>query len=171
MNEETKEGGKPLPRIDPDLFAGRLFGILDHQDNVRDVGRILLKGLVDEEEFDLALSLAHRLSQHDAGKFTYIEWFGMYSDNAEVKRMAIEHHRHTNAHHLPFHGNDPQNMADVDIAEWCCDIKARSEEFGSSVQDFVKRFAEERGIKPHSYFLKKATHYFNLILKPPFKAI
>lgn len=172
-----KEEAKPTKKqstlvcgVKVETFKDRLFSILTHVDNVRDNAKKLIEELIKEEEFELALRLAYNISIHDASKFQHIEWIGLNSSDEKLQKLAVEHHRKTNPHHIEFH-EDIKDLSDTEIAELVVDLKSRSEEFGTNVREFFEQLAEKRGISKNTYFYKRAIHFFNLLLDPEFKDI
>lgn len=151
-------------------FKKRLFSIIGHVNRVRQNGETLINKLIDAGQKDLALRLAAAISVHDASKFTFIEFGGMYSENEDIKKAAIQHHRQINRHHLGYHATHKE-MNDCDIAEMIVDMKSRSDEFGQNLIEFFKKFVKEHKIKPQSAFYKKANYFIDLILNTPLKII
>lgn len=161
-------GIKELKLEEKEAFRKTLFSILRHIQNVQDNAFILANKLIDEGELDLARRLIQRIMAHDQSKFTPLEFKGLNGATEELKTIAIDHHRSVNPHHIQYHAS-VKDMSDLDIAEFCCDIKARSEEFGTSVMDYIKKFINEHEISTSSNFYKRAKYFFDLILDIPFK--
>ncbi len=156
--------------MEKEEFRKRLFFVISHVDRVRQNGEILINKLIDEGDQNLALRLAEAISIHDNGKFSFIEFHGMYSENSEIKKIAITHHRTSNRHHLSYHVSY-REMGNCDIAEMVVDLKSRSDEFGDNLREFFQKFLKEHKISSGSNFAKKANYFINLILNHPFKQI
>jgi len=151
-------------------YRKRLFSIINHINRVRQNGEILINKLLDHGQNELALRLAAAISVHDASKFTFIEFHGMYSENEDIKKAAIQHHREINSHHLSYHLSHKE-MSECDIAEMIVDMKSRSDEFGENLNDFFKKFSKSHKITPQSSFSKRANYFIDLILNQPLKPI
>jgi hypothetical protein len=151
-------------------FKKRIFSIINHINRVRQNSDILINRLIDFDQQDLALRLAAAVSVHDASKFTFIEFAGMYSENENIKKAAVQHHRETNRHHISYHSSYKE-MSECDIAEMIIDMKSRSDEFGQNLTEFFRKFAKDHKIPPQSQFYKKANNFIDLVLNQPLKEI
>jgi hypothetical protein len=84
-------------------------------------------------------------------------------------KMAIQHHQKVNAHHASFWGGI-KNMPDVYLAEFCCDIKTRSEEFGTSVREWIDEEATKQfGFNKDDEVYKKIIEFIDLLCEKPFE--
>jgi hypothetical protein len=63
-------------------------------------------------------------------------------------------------------------MNDLQLAEFCCDLKARSAEMGTDLKTYIKEVATERfGFTTNSKVYKRIIKFVNLILDEPFKSV
>jgi hypothetical protein len=120
---------------------------IDHLDNlirhielVRENCTLLGKRLIEKGQIEFGRILIARGFVHDASKFYGLEWDYLHAgkdvdkDNLE---LAIKQHQSTNDHHVEFWSNF-EAMPSICIAELVCDITARSQEFGTSIKDWIK---------------------------------
>jgi len=158
-----------------------LRGICRHKQNVLENTIILGEKLVEQGEINLGKNLIANGYSHDISKFFGIEWAEMAPNTAkneqpdkETKKMklklAIANHNQTNLHHVEAWGCISE-MPDVYLAEMCCDLLARSQEFGTSLMDYI----DDEGIKrwkisKDESVYKKIIKYVNLLCEKPFAA-
>jgi hypothetical protein len=84
-------------------------------------------------------------------------------------KLAIHHHNTTNQHHPENWSGGISDMPDVFLAEFVCDIKARSEEFGTSLRDWIDNEATKKwNFTTDSEVYKKIMKYVNLVCEKPF---
>lgn len=148
----------------------KIDAIVEHIDNVRDSGNKLGKILIGKGEVELGRRLIAVCHIHDASKFHGIEWDGLFSEDKELLRRAVEHHQQVNPHH-PEYWIDIKEMPLVYVAEMACDIKARSSEFGTDVREWVK----EKATKKYNFTNKNKVYrelmgFLNLLLEKPFES-
>ncbi len=135
-----------------------------------------------EEEF--ARKLIANALVHDNSKFHGIEWLHLHDSeegskptdigyvDPENKRMAHLQHVSTNDHHPEFHGGDTLQMSRLQVAEMLCDWKARSDEFGTSLVDWMKTEGYPRfGIPKQGKIAKQMNYFLSLLLDKPFGGI
>lgn len=120
-----------------------------------------------QQMFDISLQLAQRAIQHDQSKLhdpEYVPYvWRVYrtkwnKDNKQDKRFttffsdqtldqairdAVYHHITHNRHHPEWHF-DPDDMNKVDLTEMVCDWYAISQEFGSSIDEWVASVVPRR---------------------------
>jgi hypothetical protein len=157
-------------------------GIIRHIKNVQDNCILLGEKLIELGEIELGKNLIANGLQHDASKFKGIEYefmapFFSKKESADVSskkmklRLAIHHHQSTNPHHVEYWGNEIIKMPEIYLAEFCCDIKARSEEFGTSLMDYINDEGIKRWkISKDDSVYKKIIKYVNLLCEKPFAA-
>lgn len=128
----------------------KIRGISRHKRNVEDNCLLLGEKLIERGEIELGKQLISNGFIHDASKFHGIEWDHMApgtpteEETAKLKlKLAVMHHNRTNSHHPEF-WSGINNMPKVAIAEMVCDWKARSEEFGTSLRDWIETSATKR---------------------------
>jgi hypothetical protein len=149
-----------------------------HIRNVEDNCLLLGEKLILNGEIDLGHHLIANGFVHDASKFSGIEWeylsiISSKEEETKLKlKMAISNHRKTNPHHVEFWSGGIENMPDVYLAEMICDIKARSEEFGTSLIDYIEECSSKKwNIEKDSKTYKRILEFAGLLCKTPFQEI
>jgi len=165
-------------KIASEKALAKIDKLIRHIRNVQENCILLGQKLIKKGEIELGKSLIANGLMHDASKMRGIEWETLSSESipneesAKVKlRYAIYHHASTNHHHPEFFGNI-QNMPKVYLAEFVCDVKARSEEFGTSLHKWIdevatKKFGFEDGDKTH----KEIMGFVELLCEKPFEEL
>jgi hypothetical protein len=123
-----------------------LDALIRHIGLVRDACTMLGKKLIAQGRPHFGRLLIARGYVHDASKFYGIEWEYMTTGQdvpPQVRDLAIEHHRQTNAHHPEYWGGF-ENMPEICIAEMACDFYARSQEFGTDLRKWIRETAVPR---------------------------
>jgi hypothetical protein len=86
-------------------------------------------------------------------------------------KMAIIHHNQTNEHH-PEHWQGIKNMPSVFVAEMVADWKARSEEFGTSLREWIDEAATKRfGFTKEDDIYKEIIKYVDMLCQKSFEQI
>lgn len=152
----------------------KLDAILRHISNVRENCELLGKKLIEagQEEFGRLL-IANGLI-HDVSKLKGAEWEFMCSDTANrpALKNAILQHEKTNMHHPEYWPGGLQDMPDIYIAEFCCDVKARSEEFGTDLRNWIDTHALKRWkITKKDRVYSKIMEYVDLLCDKPFESL
>jgi hypothetical protein len=152
--------------------------IARHIRNVEDNCVILAEKLLALGEVELARNLVANGMVHDASKFFGIEWEYLslgnpVEDVAKLKmKLAIHHHNSTNKHHPEAWPGGIKEMPDVYLAEFCCDIKARSEEFGTDLRNWIDEVATKKYcFTKEDEVYKKVMKFVDMLCPPPFKEI
>ena len=129
----------------------KIRGITRHIRNVEDNCLLLGEKLIMLGEIELGKQLIANGFVHDASKFHGIEFEFMapgtptVEEGAKLKlKLAIQQHNTTNLHHPESWSGGIKNMPDVYLAEFCCDIKARSEEFGTDLREWIDNLATKK---------------------------
>ena len=156
----------------------KIRGITRHMRNVEDNCLILGEKLIERGEVELGKNLIANGFVHDASKFHGIEFDFMApgtsttEETAKLKmKMAVNHHRKINPHHPEYWGNI-KNMPGVFVAEMCADWKARSEEFGSSLKDYIDEYATKRWeFTKDDKIYKDIISFVDLLCDKPFEQI
>lgn len=175
--EEPKKESKPAKEDEVSAeavaaFKKKLDSRIRHIRNVQKSAELLAERLADRGEFDLARRLVQSSLHHDSSKFEGIEWEFLDvekadKENKEKLMMAVHQHQQRNDHHPEYFSHGIDDMSQVQIAEMVCDWKARSEEFGSSLRDWIKEKASERyGFTLRSKNYKKIKFFVDLLLDP-----
>lgn len=161
-----------------DLATLNVDAIIRHIQNVQDNCIILGKKLIERGCIELGANLIKNGFLHDSSKFSGIEWENMTplttieerNEKAKLK-MAIQHHSKTNSHHPEYWGNI-KDMPNIAILEMVCDWKARSEEFGTSLRDWIDESALKRwNFTKNDEVYKKIIEYVDMICEKPFQNI
>jgi hypothetical protein len=85
--------------------------------------------------------------------------------------MAVFHHAKTNSHHPEYWGHISL-MPEVSLAECVCDWKARSEEFGTSLRDWIDVDATKRfDFEKDSKIYKQIMRFVDMICAKPFEQV
>lgn len=145
-----------------------------HIHNVQENCQILADKLWENGEKDLARLLLANAQIHDNSKLKGIEWKYLHDDvklaKPELFQAALESHWSNNPHHPEHHPDGINRMSRVLLAEWVCDVKARSNEFGTAVRDFIKDTATKRyKFSVQSKVYKEIKELTDLLLDPAFK--
>ena len=128
---------------DAGVVMEKIRAISRHIRNVEDNCLILGEKLISRGEVDLGHKLIANGFIHDASKFHGIEWEYMapgqptIEEGAKLKlKLAVQHHSKTNLHHPEYWG-DIKLMPRLYLCEMVCDWKARSEEFGTNLREWI----------------------------------
>lgn len=156
----------------------KIRSITRHIRNVEDNCFLLGEKLILNGEVDLGKQLIANGFVHDASKFHGIEFEYLSLNNPTEEsnklklKLAIHHHQTTNLHHAEAWSGGIKDMPDVYLAEMVCDIKARSEEFGTSLLDYIENHGIKRwSINKDDETYKKIMKYVDLLCGNPFEQI
>lgn len=161
-----------------DATLSKIRAIARHIRNVNDNCLLLGEYLISNGEMDLGRQLIANGCVHDASKFHGIEFEFMapgvpiQEDVAKLKlKLAVHHHNCTNSHHPEYWGNI-KNMPKVALAECICDWKSRSEEFGTSLKNWIDEDATKRfGFTKEDEIYKQIMYFVNILCPTPFEQI
>ncbi|VTS05637.1 DUF5662 family protein [Tuwongella immobilis] len=123
-----------------------LENLVRHIELVREACLLLGRRLIAQGRIDLGRILIGLGHVHDASKFHGIEWQYLHvgpDAPPEKLAMAIAQHTQTNPHHPEYWGG-VENMPEIYVAEMVCDWYARSQEFGTSLRDWIRSEAITR---------------------------
>ena len=162
-----------------DETISKIRAITRHVRNVQDNCLLLGERLILIGEIELGKQLIANGFIHDQSKFYGIEFEFMSpgdvvnEDVAKLKlKLAIQQHQTTNKHHPESWSGGIKDMPDVYLAEFVCDIKARSEEFGTSLRDWIDGSATKKwGFSKDEEIYNKIMKYVNLLCEKPFEKI
>ena len=165
-------------RKEAEATLAKIRAIARHIRNVEDNCLLLGTKLIESGRIDLGHNLIANGYIHDASKFHGIEFENLAlsevkEENSKLKlKMAIRHHQKINPHHPEFWSNGIKEMPDVYVCEMVCDWKSRSEEFGTSLREWI----DEQAIKKWEFtkeddVYKKIMEYVDLICETPFEKI
>ena len=161
-----------------DDVLNKINRLTRHIRNVEDNCVLLGTKLIQRGDIELGHKLIANGMIHDASKFHGIE-FEFISGNESSKeestklkmKMAIHQHQSVNPHHAEY-WNGIKNMPNVFLAEFCCDSKARSEEFGTDLRNWIDEYATKRwNFSKEDDVYKKIMEFIDLLCEKPFQEI
>lgn len=143
-----------------------------HIDLVRNNCLLLGQRLIEKNEDELGIQLIARGYRHDNSKFFGIEFDylhnGVDTPDKELS-LAIETHQSNNDHHPEF-WNGVDQMPRIAIAEMVCDWYSRSQEFGTSLREWIDETAITKyNINKRSHQYKWIKEFVDLLLQDSFK--
>jgi hypothetical protein len=164
------------------LTMEKIRGIARHIRNVEDNCFLLGSALIERGEIDLGKHLIANGYVHDASKFHGIEFDNMaltkdgstaQEEGAKLKmKLAIQHHRSVNPHHPEHWSGGIKSMPRVYLAECSCDWKARSEEFGTDLRQWINEEATKRyNFTAADQVYKDIMEFVDLLCPKPFENI
>jgi hypothetical protein len=161
-----------------ELTMIKVRAIARHIRNVEDNCLILGEKLIGRGEVELGHKLIANGYCHDISKFSGIEWDNMTlnqpsaEESAKLKfKLAIQHHNRTNPHHPEYWGGI-QFMPRLYLAEMTADWKARSEEFGTSLREWINEQATKRfHFTPDERVYREIMEFVDLLCEKPFEQI
>ena len=158
----------------------KIRALTRHIKNVEDSCILLGEKLILNGEIELGHQLIANGFKHDSSKFFGIEWDNLVGeprqeDEKIVKlklKLAINHHNSTNFHHAEAWSGGIKGMPLVYLIELFCDWKARSEEFGTSLIDYIDNTATKKfGFDKNDEIYKVLMKYMNLLCEKQFEII
>lgn len=166
-------------RREAEITMKKIREIAKHIRNVEDNCLTLGEKLIERGETNLGRQLIANGYVHDASKFHGIEFEYMSNehpceeDRGKTKlKLAIQHHQLTNKHHPEAWSGGILDMPDVYLAEMVCDLKARSEEFGDSLMDYIENVKlKQWGIQKGNPVFLKIIDYVGLLCAKPFESL
>lgn len=148
-----------------------LSNLVRHIDLVREACLLLGTRLMDSGRGEFGRLLIAAGFQHDVSKFFGIEWNYLHAGRdipKEQLELAIKQHTQTNLHHPEYWGGI-EHMPEIAIAEMTCDWYARSQEFGTSLRDWIKQNAIDKfKIDLESEQYKWINNFVNILLEDQF---
>lgn len=163
-------------KIEAEKTKQKIRAITRHIRNVQDNCILLGEKLIDNGEIELGKQLIANGMVHDVSKFGGIEWDYMSQDHpteeesAKLKlKLAVHQHNSTNKHHPENWSAGIEDMPDVYLAEFCCDVKARSEEFGTDLRQWIEESATKKwNFSKEDKVYKDIMRYVDLLCQKPF---
>lgn len=145
--------------------------LVRHIDLVRNACILLGKRLIRDGQKEFGRLVIAKGFEHDVSKFYGIEWDYMHAGpdvEKEKLNLAIHQHTRTNQHHPEYWGG-VESMPPIAIAEMTADWYARSQEFGTSLRDWINNTAIERfKISKDSDEYKLIVKYVDILLESSF---
>lgn len=165
-------------RREAEETMAKVRAIARHIRNVEDNCLLLGEKLIERGEVNLGHKLIANGYVHDASKFWGIEWEHMApgqpseEEGAKLKlKLAVQHHNRTNSHHPEYWGRI-QDMPRIAVAEMVSDWKARSEEFGTSLRDWIDEQATKRfHFMKDERIYKEIMEFVDLLCPKPFENV
>lgn len=159
-------------------ILNKIRGITRHIRNVEDNCFLLGEKLILNGEIDLGKRLIANGFVHDVSKFNGIEFEHMapgiacQEESAKLKlKLAIHHHQKTNPHH-PEYWQSIHEMPEVYLCELVCDWKSRSEEFGTSLKNWINDDATKKfSFTREDNVYKKIMKYVDMLCEHSFENI
>jgi hypothetical protein len=151
----------------------KIDDIIRHIEHVRDNCMLLGERLIQQGKKDMGRLLIANGFVHDNSKFYGVEWDYLNSDteDPELLRIAVSQHNRTNQHHPEYWGGIDL-MPSLYVAEMVCDWKARSGEFGTSLQDWIEGGAATKfDYTKDSEVYRRIIFYTGMLCEKPFKSI
>jgi hypothetical protein len=157
----------------------KIRAIARHIRSVEDNCLLLGEKLISQGDIALGRQLIANGYVHDASKFFGIEFDFMSpgqptkEDEAKLKlKLAIQHHQKTNLHHPEAWAGGIKDMPDVYLAEFVCDTKARSEEFGTDFRQWIDNEATKKyGFTTSDKVYRDLMRFVDLLCAKPFENI
>ncbi len=154
----------------------KVRAIARHIRNVEDNCLLLGEKLIELGEIDLGRQLIANGYVHDASKFygiefEYLSLSNPTEENTKLKlKLAVRHHQTTNKHHPEAWSGGIKDMPSVYLAEMVCDVKARSEEFGTALRTWIDEEATKRyGFTKEDKVYKDVMRFVDLLCQKPFE--
>lgn len=168
MNKKlAKRAEETLRRLDP---------LIRHIRSVQENALVLGEKLIKNGDVDLGQKLIANSFIHDNSKFFSPE-FEELTDNQIANnessklrfKMALASHLSKNMHHPEFWTGGIKAMNLVYLLELLCDWKSRSEQFGTSLIEYIngpamKRFDFDKNDEVYKTLIK----YHDLLCEKPF---
>jgi len=153
-----------------------LESLIRHITLVRESALLLAKRIWEragEGDQEFSKKLLQNVGEHDRTKFFGIEWDHLRQGNGDQDKLKVSYNQHviSNPHH-PEHWGGLNSMPLVFLAEMVCDWKARSDERGSDLRDWIKNVALDKyeiPIQGKAY--KSIKEFVDLLLEPLFSKI
>lgn len=154
----------------------KIRAIARHIRNVSDNCIILGEKLIEQGDIELGKQLIANGFVHDASKFKGIEFEFMApgmpttEETSKLKlKMAVHQHNTTNFHHPEAWSGGIKDMPDVFLCEMACDIKARSEEFGTNLREWIDDVATKKwNFTKEERVYKELMKYVDMLCERPF---
>jgi len=153
-----------------------LENLLMHIQLVQNNCLVLAKKLMEQGDSKMGRTLIQNSLRHDNSKFTGMEWEYMALRDQKPKLnksemaslvQAVEQHSCTNEHHPEYWGSI-HDMPNIYIMEMVCDWKARAQEFGTDMRQWITDEASKRfSFKTSSPVYVVITKYVDMLCGPP----
>lgn len=151
-----------------------LDSVLRHINNVKEDCLLLGERLIEQEREELGRELIANGLIHDNSKLHGVEWLYLRQEIKEDKpdlfKAAFTQHIKTNRHHPECWSGGINDMAPVYLAEMVVDWKARSNEFGTDLWDWIKEEAISKyKLSTSGKQYKQLKEFLDLLLERRFK--
>lgn len=149
-----------------------LNNLVRHIDLVRENCLLLGRRLIESGEEELGVRIVERGYKHDISKFSGLEFKYLHNGPDTPKKeleLAIQEHQSQNDHHPEFFHDGISDMTREAVCEMTCDWYARSQEFGSSLREWIEDTAIEKyNINKRSKQYKWIKDALDLLLQDSF---
>jgi hypothetical protein len=158
--------------VDIEIILTKLDNIRRHIRNVQDSAELLARRLIGKGEISFAINLLANVMEHDQSKYRGVEFDHLHAgEDKELFQVSLKQHWSTNPHHPEYWG-DIQEMPRIYLAELVCDLKARSEEFGTNLREYLDgEFSERHKLTPRCKVMMEIKYFVDLLLEKPFKKL
>lgn len=151
----------------------KIEAVIQHINNVRTNCTLLGQRLMKKGEVNLGRQLIANGFIHDYSKFHGMEWDHLHreNDDKDALSLAVKQHNRTNPHHPEYWGTI-QDVPRIYVAEMVCDWKARSNEFGTSLLEWINGDAAKRyGYSQRDAVYNEIMYFFSMLCDQPFTPI
>lgn len=146
----------------------RIDSLCRHIEGVQKNTLLLGTRLIEDGDEKTGIMLIANGFIHDHSKFYGVEWEYLGKDDSEASQLAIRQHQHTNKHHPQYWGGI-HDMPDLYVAEMVCDWKARSNEFGTDLREWIDNEATKTfSFTKREKIYRTIKKYLDLLLDKPF---
>ena len=155
-------------------YKDKIQDVLRHIQNVQNNCIILGEKLIDNGDHEMAKKLIANGLIHDNSKFSGIEFEAFTSESPDpiLLKHAVIHHQKTNPHHPEYWANGIKDMPQLYLAEFVCDVKARSSEFGTNIREWIDEEATLKfGFKKEESIYLEIMKYLDMVCDKPFKKL
>lgn|SRR3990167_2734408 len=154
------------------MDTNRLDKVLRHINHVKDDCIVLGEKLILQGKEDLGRKLIANGYIHDNSKLNGIEWLYLHEDVKEKEPdkffLAVDQHQQNNPHH-PEYFNGIEEMPTLFLGEMVADWKARANEFGTDLREWIKDKATDKfKFSNKSRVYKDIMSFCNMLLDPKF---
>ena len=156
------------------MDTDRLDKVLRHINHVKDDCIVLGEKLILADKEDLGRKLIANGYIHDNSKLNGIEWLYLHDEvkdkEPELFFLAVNQHQQNNPHHSEY-WSDINEMPTLYLAEMCADWKARANEFGTDLREWIKDKATDKyKFTTKGRVYKDIMYFCNMLLEPLFKS-
>lgn len=156
-----------------------MYSVREHLENlvrhirlVQEAALIMGQRLIESGRHEFGKNLIARGFEHDVSKFYGVEWDYLHVGPdvpSDKLSEAVKQHVESNDHHPEYWGGI-DHMPEIAVAEMVCDWYARSQEFGTSLRQWVETHATKKfGITKESAVSGQINTFVDMLLRDNFK--